>query len=464
MMRPGKLYIKILLSFLAVLFTTLLVVFALFTVQPGKFFTSRLEEFVKIRALKVQAVLNDKLRSAPDTDWTRNEPLRSFITDFGRIMGARVWLTQQDGAVLLKSFPGEIPELATRIKKQGAVTYEHIFLYRQRDFRFYVVIPLAFPAGETGSLHVLFDRPEGPLHPGRGFALGLLIIGLMAALLIVPVSRIITNRLERLRQSAQTLAEGNLAHRAAIRGTDEIGELARAFNRMADKLEAMIVAGKELTANISHELRTPLTRIRIAEEMLREKLGPGVPHQERHLDAISEDIEELDRLIGRILELSKMDIQDAPLTCTAFDPAELLQTLLQRFQAVCEHKGLAVTTELPGTSSFSGDKEALTTVFLNLLDNAVKFTPEKGRISLRLRPTAEALEISLTNTFERLPEEELTKIFDPFHRTRKSPAAGSGLGLAIAKKIIERHGGRIGAYNVDEGLEIRIALPKSLDL
>ncbi len=101
----------------------------------------------------------------------------------------------------------------------------------------------------------------------------------MAALLIIPVSRIITSRLEQLRQSAQTLAEGNLAHRAAVRGRDEIGELARAFNRMADKLETMIINGKELTANISHELRTPLTRIRIAEEMLREASGTEAPQQ-----------------------------------------------------------------------------------------------------------------------------------------------------------------------------------------
>jgi two-component system sensor histidine kinase CpxA len=145
-------------------------------------------------------------------------------------------------------------------------------------------------------------------------ALGLLIIGLMAALLIIPVSRIITNRLEQLRQSALFIAEGNLTHRVAIRGRDEIGDLAQAFNRMADKMEVMIRSGKELTANISHELRTPLTRIRIAEEMLREKWESAVKDQEgRYLDAIREDILELDRLIGRILELSKMEIQDSPL-------------------------------------------------------------------------------------------------------------------------------------------------------
>jgi signal transduction histidine kinase len=464
-MQPGKLYIKILLSFLAVLFATLLVVFLLFTIQPGQFFTTPLEGYVKTRALKVQEVLTAKMRAAPDANWSRNEALQTFISDSGEMLKARVWLAKQDGTVLLKSFAGEIPELAVRLKNQGAVASERLFLYRQRDFRFYAVIPLVFPAGDPGSLHLLFDRPEGPLHPRRGFTYGLLLIGLMAALLIIPVSRIITSRLERLRQSAQTLAEGNLAHRATVRGTDEIGELARAFNRMADKLETTIVSGKELTANISHELRTPLTRIRIAEELLREGSGTWTPRPDRHLDAIREDIEELDRLIGRILELSKMDIQDAPLACTVFDPAELLQTLLRRFQSVSEHKGLRITTNLSGPSSFSGDQEALTTALLNILDNAIKFTPEKGRISLRLLPAADTLEIVLTNTFEKLPDEELKKIFDPFHRIRKSQAAGSGLGLAIAKKIIERHGGRIGAYNVEEGLEIRLVLPmkKAID-
>ncbi|MCU0579581.1 MAG: hypothetical protein MUF69_08550, partial [Desulfobacterota bacterium] len=165
-MRPGKLYIKILLSFLAVLFTTLLVVFVLFLLQPGQFFTTRLEEFIRNRALRVQAVLVTKIRSAPDTEWSRNEPLQTFISDFGKIMGARVWLAKPDGTVALKSFGGEIPKLAAGLIDRKTIIHEHIILYRQRDLRFYVVIPLALPDGEPGHLHILFDRPEGPLHPG----------------------------------------------------------------------------------------------------------------------------------------------------------------------------------------------------------------------------------------------------------------------------------------------------------
>jgi signal transduction histidine kinase len=458
-MRTGNLYIKILLSFLAVLFTTLIVIFVLFLALPGKHLTTRLENFTREKALIIKTVVEDKIRSAPTTDLSDNVQLRDFILTFSKILGAEVWIQKPDGTIPLKSFQGEIPKRVARFKKKRLSDYGNISLYHQRD-DFYAVIPFIFPKGEVGTIQVLFGRPEGPPHPVRGFALGLVVIGLIAALLIVPVSRIITSRLQKLRQSALIIAEGDLSHRADIRSRDEIGELAQAFNQMADKLETMIKNGKELTANVSHELRTPLTRIRIAEEMLREKLKKVAecPY-ERHLDGIREDIQELDTLIGRILELSKLELHDSPLRFSALDLSELIRRLLHRFNSIIEHKRLRVETDWSSLETFSGDKEVLETAFLNLLDNATKFTTEQGLITITMHPVSDFVEICLTNTFEELPPEELSRIFDPFHRAQRSKASGSGLGLAIAKKSIERHGGTIGAYNGGKGLEFRISLP-----
>lgn len=459
-MRPGKLYIKILLSFLAVLFTTLIVVFVLFLALPGKHFTHRLEEFTKRKALIIKGVVEEKIRSTPTRDLSQNGPLKELVLNFGEIMGAKVWIQKPDGTIPVQSFEGEIPESVARLKKKRLIHHGNITLYHQRYGDIYGIIPLAFPGGGMGNIQVLFDRSEGPPHPVRGFALGLVIIGLFAALLIFPVSRFITNRLHQLRQSAQTIAEGNLSHRADIRSRDEIGELALAFNRMAEKLETMIRNSKELTAQVSHELRTPLTRIRIAEEMVREKIVKGdMRPSERHLDEIREDIQELDTLIGRILELSKQDLHESPLIFAPFDPRELMERLLHRFQSIIEHKKLEVATDLSFRPPFSGDKEALETALLNILDNAAKFTPGQGRITIRMHTRSDCLEISITNTFEALPPEELSRIFDPFHRAKRSQAAGTGLGLAIAKKIIERHGGSIAARNAEKGLEIRVSLP-----
>ena len=462
-MRTGKLYIKILLSFLAVLFITMMVIFALFHALPGKHLITRVEDFAKTKALVFKEAVEDKIQSVPTTDLSKNEPLKSFISDFGRILGAKVWLQNPDNTIPIKSFPDEIPEIVFKLNKKQARVYGNMTFYYQRGFDFYAVIPIVLLRGEKGTIHVLLENPGTRFHPDHPegiFALGLFITGLMAALLFVPISWIITDRLHKLRQSALTISEGNLSHRAAIKGKDEIGELAQAFNRMADKLETMIVNAKELTANVSHELRTPLTRIRISEEMLREKLkkSNGVDY-ERYLDEIDEDIQELDHLIGRILELSKMDIQGSPLTFANFDPAELIRGLLSRFQPMIRQKDLEVVLDLSFIPPFEGDKEALATALLNLLDNAAKFTPDKGRIDIQMLSKPDLLTISISNTFEKLSDSELSRIFDPFHRAKPSRTAGSGLGLAIAKKIIERHGGVIGAYNTEKGLEIRISLP-----
>jgi signal transduction histidine kinase len=462
-MRPGQLYIKILLSFLAVLFITFLVIFAVFHTLPGKHFRTRLEDFAKTKALVIKETVEEKIRSTPTTALSDNESLKKLIFDFGRILGAKVWLQDSGNAIPIQSFPDEIPEIIFRLKKNRARTYDNMTFYHGRGFDFYTVIPIALPRGERGTFHVLFESQEKPFrpdHPEGIFALGLFLIGLLAALLFIPISRIITKRLDKLRQSALIISEGNLSHRASIKGKDEISELAQSFNRMAEKLESMIVNARELTANVSHELRTPLTRIRISEEMLREKLikSNGVDY-ERYLDEIVEDIQELDHLIGRILELSKMDIQGSPLTFAPFDPAELIRGLLSRFQPMIRQKDLEAVLDLSLIHPFEGDKEALATALLNLLDNAVKFTPEKGRINIHMHSESDLLMIHITNTSEILPESELFKIFDPFHRGKQSRTAGSGLGLAITKKIIERHGGKIGAYNAEMGLEIRISLP-----
>ena len=458
-MKPGKLYLKIFLSFLAILFITEALIFGLFVMIPGKDFRGRLEQYTKGKVLMVKGVVEDKIRSAPTTELSKNEPLREFISDFGEILGAKVWLQNSDGTLSMKSFQGEAPVMVEQLKKRRERDYGSFKLYRRRHSHFYAVVPIAFPKGEKGSIHILFS-PQGPPYPEGGFALGLAIIGLIVALLIIPVSRFITDRVKQLRQSALRIAEGDLSHRATVKGKDEIGELAQAFNHMTDKLERMITSSKELTANVSHQLRTPLTRIRIAEELLKEKLEKvKLKEYERHLDDIREDISELDRLTGRILELSRLDIQESPLKFERLDPSDLINDLLEQLKPVMDHKDLRVKTELSSDAPLMGDREALRLAFLNILDNAAKFTPPKGDIIVKMYLKQGFLEISVTNSFEKLAEEDLTRIFDPFHRTGRSKAPGSGLGLTITKKIIERHGGTIESFNAPEGLEIRMKLP-----
>ena len=460
-MKPGKLYIRIFLSFVLVLIVTEILIFGLFMVSAGRTFRSHLERHTSVKVLMVKELLEKKIRSTQGTSLSENEDLKELISRIGEIYEAKVWLADTDETPILKSFAGNIPAEVLRISKKEAKDFGDIKLYHgfRRHWEFYATIPLEIEDGESFSIHAIFEG-RGRHRPEGGFALGLAVIGIVIALLIIPVSRFITGRVNQLRQSALRIAEGDFSHRVTVKGKDEIGELARAFNRMTDKLERMIISSKELTANVSHELRTPLTRIRIAEELLREKSQHrDLRELERHLDAIREDIEELDTIIGRILELSKLDIQESPLKLETLNPMGLLNGLLERLKPVIERKDLHVKTDLSFRPPFKGDREALYTALLNVLDNAAKFTPEKGDVIVKMHSEQDFLVISVINSFEKLAEEDLSKIFNPFHRVERSQESGSGLGLAITNKIIERHGGDIKAFNSPEGLAIRMRLP-----
>ena len=460
-MKPGKLYIRIFISFVIVLIIAEIVIFGLFVFTAGRSAQSRIEHYVNAQSAVVRQYVETTIRSEPHVVPSENRSLRRLIHDLGNIYQAKVWLTGTDGNSIIQSFEGSIPEDTSRFhhKHSPEPSVNEPYHDIKRGFVHYVRMPVEFKKGEKGSIHLLFENRKGD-HPEGLFALGLLGIGLVVALLVVPVSRRITNPLNRLRDSALKIADGDLTHRARVKSRDEIGEVGRAFNHMAAHLEQMIRAGRELTANISHELRSPLTRIRLAEELIREKLDRGeLQSVEPHLDDIREDIEELDRLVGQVLVLSKMDIHEAGLNLEAFDMAGLLGELLERFRLTVSRKALKVQTHLVCESPVSGDREALRTALSNILDNAVKFSPDAGRVQIEASSKEDGTRVSVTNTFEPLSTEDLARLFDPFYRARQTRAGGSGLGLAITKKIIERHGGEIKAANTSEGLKIEIRIP-----
>jgi signal transduction histidine kinase len=455
-MKLSKLYIKIFLSFLLVLTVTLVLIFAIFVIAAGRDFHSRMGHYVRAHVLITKELVEDKIKSNPGVPVSENEDLRKVIGRLGQAYSSKVWLTGADGAPLMKSFPGDIPKTLLDFRWKRVKESKNFELYRRmkRGWQWYAIIPMRIQEGQMGSLHLFFERREKE-HP-EGF-------GVVVALLVLPVSRYITKRVKGLSDSASRIAEGDLSHRATVKGKDEIGELGRAFNRMANKLERMIEGGKELTANVSHELRTPLARIRVAEELLREKLEKlekiDNKDLDRHLDDIREDIEELDGLIGQILDLSKMDLHDAPLNLETIDPSALINELLGRLENTMNQKGLNLTKELSFDPPFIADKGALRTALSNILENAVKFTPEKGGVSVNMWPENGWLNIGVTNSSGPMSEEDLDRIFEPFYRTKEAPKTGTGLGLAITKKIIERHGGNIKALNTEAGLQIHVKLP-----
>jgi two-component system sensor histidine kinase CpxA len=462
-MKPSKIYIKIFLSFLLILVVTEILIFALFGIIMGRYFRSEFDHYASAQAMLVREVIDSRIRTSPGVDLSKNEPLKDFVRDLGEALGAQAWLQGPDGQVVAKSFSGDLPVEHTELVSGQWKDFGHFKLYhgRKRGPKLYAVIPIKLEAEKNADLHVLFVKRE-PAHPEEGFGWGLAIIGVVIALLVMPVSRLISKPINELRHSAQRIADGELSHRATVKRKDEIGKLGRAFNHMADRLEKMIRGGRELTAHISHELRTPLARIRIAEEMLREKVEQqNNKDLNRYLNEIREDVEELDALIGRILMLSKLDLKEKPLSFQPVNPVDLMQGVLSRVTPALEQKSIHLTTDFSFEPPLWADADALQTTFSNLLENAVKYSPSGGRVSVEMKATGDDMEVVVTNTADKIADEDLQKLFEPFHRVGTKKEAGFGLGLAIAKKSVEAHGGSIEAFNAEEGFRIRMRLPRN---
>ncbi|MBR2489936.1 MAG: HAMP domain-containing histidine kinase [Ruminiclostridium sp.] len=257
------------------------------------------------------------------------------------------------------------------------------------------------------------------------------------------VQRII-DPLKSMSKAANKFARGEIETRFTeyTNRTDEIGELAQAFNAMADSLAQAEQKRSEFVANVSHELKTPMTTIAgFAEGILD---GTIPPEKEREsLQVISSETRRLSRLVRRMLELSRLQSSERVAAQEQFDVLEVLLRVLMSLEAKITEKDLDVQTDLPdGPVMVWGDPDAVTQVCYNLLDNAVKFASPKGLLTLKITTKRGKAYISIGNEGETIPPQQLAHIFDRFHKADGSRSAhkeGVGLGLYIVKTILNTY-------------------------
>jgi two-component system sensor histidine kinase CpxA len=441
-------------------------IFGLFFLIAGKDFHERLLEHTAAKAMILKEIVEDKIKNEPGRLPAQNIGLKTFISHLSQSFHAKVWIVDAKGRAVVKSFHEPVPAEGFENQFNRVRDLGDFKLYRnfKGPYNYFTRIPIALSNHELGSLNLLFFNRR-PLRPEKGFAWGLFFIGLIIALLCIPVSRLIIKPIKRLQFSVLKIAEGDLSHRGEIKSRDEIGELGRAFNQMADQLERMIKAGRELTANVSHELRSPLARIRVAEEILRERCEQrGFQEGKPYLDEIQEEIIELDRLIERILFLSKLDVHENSSKQEKVDLKPIIEGIIERHDSTLQRKGIDLVLDLKGEAWLFGDRESLITAISNVVDNAVKFTAPGGTIGVKTLMDHNELKVCFTNSFPRIDDEEMLKIFEPFHQTGTRPeVGGSGLGLAIVQKIIVSQGGEVQARSTDDGFSICFRFPVRAD-
>jgi signal transduction histidine kinase len=269
------------------------------------------------------------------------------------------------------------------------------------------------------------QRPSGPM----GWLVGIGLLVVAVALGAYPIARRLTRRLERLQRRVEALGAGELTARVEVEGHDEVANLARSFNRAADRIAHLVTAQRTVLAGASHELRSPLTRMRMAVELLPDTVRPALRTR------LAQDIAELDALLGELLLASRLD------TLHHLEPVEEVDLL-----ALLAEEGARVGAEVSGASvCLQGEPHMLRRLMRNLLENAQRYASGSA-IEASVGPSPNGVRLSVADRGPGVPEEERERIFEPFYRSprlREPSDTGVGLGLALVRQIARHHGGDV---------------------
>ena len=281
-----------------------------------------------------------------------------------------------------------------------------------------------------------------------------------AAVVSLLLARYLSSPIVRLQKASRALAAGALDTRVGApftRRNDEVGTLAKDFDAMAERVQALVVAKETLLRDVSHELRSPLARIRMALALAERRMGA---ESQPDLLRIEREAERLDALVGQVMTLTRLRTSDAPRR----DLLRLDQVIGEvvddaRFECPDARIEYAPAKEV----ALHGDADGLKSAIENVLRNAMIYGDRSKPIEVRLDVTATAATVRVLDQGPGVPQEELERIFEPFYRTDKSRdhrQDGQGIGLAITSRVAELHGGRVTARNRPEGgLEIALELP-----
>ena len=289
------------------------------------------------------------------------------------------------------------------------------------------------------------------LHPQHWWMMagGVFLCYLLAYYLTYPV--------RKLQRAVERFGRGDLSARSASRRRDELGELGRTFDRMADRIQTLVDAEHRLLLDISHELRSPLARLRVAVELAR-----SGQNRDAYLDRIDKEAERLNSLVGGLLQVTRVEGDPASLRREPVRLDRLLEELVADSSLEAESRGSQVRLAGAQPATVEGDAELLRRAIENVIRNAIRHAPSGSAVEAGMEVTGGRVTVRIRDYGPGVPEEALPRIFDAFYRVetdRDRASGGAGLGLSIARRAVELHKGTIRARNTEPGLVVEIDLP-----
>lgn len=396
------------------------------------------------------------------------QAVQDYLDELQRQKSVRFYFFDEDGNPLLdRGAPPLILKLAANKEGLARTAKQNLSLVDPKDG-----VALRLVDGPSGRKYTLaFQQSPTLIMPvseavGTHPYLRLLGIGLFGALLCFLLTRNITKPIVRLRSAASGIAAGQLRTRvdpAVLRRHDEIGSLARDFQQMAEQIDALVTAQRDLLGDVSHELRSPLARLIVALGLLRQASPEDAPE---YLNRIGQEAERLDKMIGQLLTLTRIESGVEASQRESFDLTNLVQEVAADGDFEAQAHDREVKVIQADACTMFGVPEMLRSAIENVVRNAIRHTREQTAVELTLRKV-EGASRALLKVQDRgpgVPDRMLRDIFVPFQRVveqqESNSAQGAGLGLAIAERAVRMHDGRISARNaVGGGLIVEMELP-----
>jgi two-component system sensor histidine kinase CpxA len=282
------------------------------------------------------------------------------------------------------------------------------------------------------------------------------------------LAKTFTKPLIAIQKASEDIGEGKLTTRITTfdQRSDEFGTLARSFNQMAEQLENNITAHQRLLGDVSHELRSPLTRLQLAVALAEKNIGNDI-EQQKHLNRCETEVERLDEMIADVLTLSRLEHNQSVFAADYTDLSALVTQVVNDCQYFATSKGVTITLCAQENCLLLADSKLLSSAISNVVNNAVKYSPNDKTVAVELTQQNERLMLSISDQGCGVPNDMIEKLFTPFFRVadaRDRSSGGTGLGLAIAQQAIVFHQGEIIAQNQESsGLRVTITLPTLLN-
>lgn len=452
---------KILLAFLLIVGLSFAVMAPILTqLVSNRLFEQRTrQDSLSVEKLAVMA--------APFFSSADTPALHALLTDAAAEMGGRLLVLDDSGKVQMDTFGLRygtrlpLPEVA-QVLTQGGTAYGIHRLTGETDYAAYCASAM------DGGGAILYVSPVQALMDSltavRTQLLQVFVFVAAAALLAALIfSRLLTRPIIALTRTIQRMGQGDLSARVTVRTSGELRQLADSYNAMAEQLEHLDQSRSQFVSNASHELKTPLATMKILLENLIYQ--PEMPAELRSefMQDMNHEIDRLTSVVTDLLTLTQTDSHESPLHLATEDLSALVEEALRLLLPAAEKRDLTVRMDVrPGVFARC-DAGKVAQIVTNLTDNAIKYTPEGGEISIALTADASSATLTVADNGEGIPLSDQAHIFDRFYRVDKARSratGGTGLGLSIVKQMVGMHGGEISVTSAPgQGSTFTVTLP-----